>query len=80
MSQASSCCGGGKFYSAPASSGGSIMPTGSANSWAYPFVDSNMPPYITATTGCPYQIFPSSGSAGYQDAGGFSAADLAGFY
>ncbi len=55
----------------------SIIPTGSANTWAYPFVDSDMPKEITATTGCPYQIYPGSsgGSASY----GFNAEDIAAF-
>mmetsp|Transcript_56411 Transcript_56411/g.138462 ORF Transcript_56411/g.138462 Transcript_56411/m.138462 type:complete len:103 (+) Transcript_56411:212-520(+) len=37
-------------------SSASIMPTGSANSWAYPFVDAGLPPYVQATPSCPYQI------------------------
>jgi hypothetical protein len=54
----------------------SIIPTGSANTWAYPFVDSDMPKEITATTGCPYQIFPGSGSG---CGAGFNAEDIASF-
>jgi hypothetical protein len=58
---------------------GSLLPTGSANSFAYPFVDSGMPSYITATTGCQgYQIYPTPPDpSGW--GGGYSASDIAAF-
>jgi len=59
---------------------GSLLPTGSANSFAYPYVDSGMPSYITATTGSNgYQIYPTAAdSSGW--GGGYNASDIAGFY
>uniref|UniRef100_A0A6U2IVU4 Uncharacterized protein n=1 Tax=Hemiselmis andersenii TaxID=464988 RepID=A0A6U2IVU4_HEMAN len=52
------------FWSAPpsqsAAPSSSLMPTGSANSFAYPFVDAGLPPYMSASTGCPYQVYPDS--------------------
>jgi hypothetical protein len=56
----------------------SILPTGSTNTWAYPFVDSDMPKEIMATTGCPYQIYPGGGSGGSASYG-FNAEDIASF-
>jgi hypothetical protein len=77
----STLSGMGGGWAAP-SQQGSLLPTGSANTWAYPYVDSGMPSYITATTGCQgYQIYPTPAAdcSGWP-AGGFSAADVAGFY
>ncbi len=54
----------------------SIIPTGSTNTWAYPFVDSDMPKEIMARTGGPYQIYPDNGSGGSY---GFTAEDIAAF-
>jgi len=60
---------------------GSLLPTGSANSFAYPYVDSGMPSYITATTGCQgYQIYPTQQDCSGWGMGGYSASDIAGFY
>mmetsp|Transcript_17058 Transcript_17058/g.33524 ORF Transcript_17058/g.33524 Transcript_17058/m.33524 type:complete len:104 (-) Transcript_17058:62-373(-) len=62
------------FWSAPpasqAAAPSSLMPTGSANSWAYPFVDAGLPPYMSASTGCPYQVTPTSVGAQYSGYGG----------
>ena len=77
----STLSGMGGGWAAP-SQQGSLLPTGSANTWAYPYVDSGMPSYITATTGCQgYQIYPTPAAdcSGWPT-GGFSAADVAGFY
>lgn len=59
---------------------GSLLPTGSANSFAYPYVDAGMPSYITATTGCNgYQIYPTQADCSGWGGSGYTASDIASF-
>jgi hypothetical protein len=59
---------------------GSLLPTGSANSFAYPYVDAGMPSYITATTGCNgYQIYPTQADCSGWGGAGYTASDIASF-
>ena len=80
--EAANCSGTlyGSLSTAAAGRQGSLLPTGSANSFAYPFVDSGMPSYITAATGCGgYKIYPDAPDpSGW--GGGFTASDIAGFH
>ena len=76
---------GGTFYAGLDAGAGSCggkaggcysIPTGSANSWAYPFVDAGLPnqmPMGNCGGG-------GSSSVSYSGPSGYNAGDLAGFY
>eukprot|EP00287_Rhodomonas_sp_CCMP768_P006956 CAMPEP_0196722582 /NCGR_PEP_ID=MMETSP1091-20130531/4924_1 /TAXON_ID=302021 /ORGANISM="Rhodomonas sp., Strain CCMP768" /LENGTH=111 /DNA_ID=CAMNT_0042064325 /DNA_START=12 /DNA_END=347 /DNA_ORIENTATION=+ len=86
VQQAQSCaqCGHGgssgssvrSAVSSLSGAGPAMIPSGSARTWAYPFVDSGMDPDIRATNGPGDTVWPveSNGS------GGWTAANLANFY